>query len=249
MNGVLGNVCAHSICILSDFRTSILDLCHSADEMEKSSGNKFWTGTKRRPRPVDWTSPIPLLMEYLYSTANLYASVWQVEGVQDRDAFQAVVDELKLEQPMWEPSGEKVDLSEGDNEEGDAGAGSEDDEKLKGELYKVDSSKLQPAQPQEFEKDDDLNFHIDFLTTATNMRSWNYDIKASARHTVKVTAGRIIPALATTTALVCGLVDIEFCKLVLGLQSHGSEKFLNSNVSRRGCCLYRFSSVSNTVVS
>ena len=150
---------------------------------------------------------------------------------------------------MWEPSGEKVDLSEGDNEEGDAGAGGEDDEKLKGELYKVDSSKLQPAQPQEFEKDDDLNFHIDFLTAATNMRSWNYDIKASARHTVKVTAGRIIPALATTTALVCGLVDIEFCKLVLGLQSQGSEKFLNSNVSRRGCCLYRFSSVSNTVVS
>lgn len=78
---------------------------------------------------------------------------------------------------------------------------------------------------------DDLNFHIDFLTTATNMRSWNYDIKASARHTVKVTAGRIIPALATTTAMVCGLVDIEFCKLVLGLQSQGSDMFLNSNIN------------------
>lgn len=63
------------------------------------------------------------------------------------------------------------------------------------------------------------------------MRSWNYDIKPSARHAVKVTAGRIIPALATTTAMVCGLVDIEFCKLVLGLQSQGSDKFLNSNIN------------------
>mmetsp|Transcript_18388 Transcript_18388/g.20710 ORF Transcript_18388/g.20710 Transcript_18388/m.20710 type:complete len:282 (+) Transcript_18388:1-846(+) len=63
------------------------------------------------------------------------------------------------------------------------------------------------------------------------MRSWNYDIKASPRHTVKVTAGRIIPALATTTAMVCGLVDIEFCKLVLGLQSQGRDKFLNSNIN------------------
>lgn len=95
----------------------------------------------------------------------------------------------------------------------------------------MDTSKLQHANPQDFEKDDDLNFHIDFLTVATNLRSWNYDIKASPRHMVKVTAGRIIPALATTTAMVCGLVDIEFCKLVLGLQSQGREKFLNSNIN------------------
>ncbi|KAK1745267.1 ubiquitin-activating enzyme E1 [Skeletonema marinoi] len=186
------------------------------DEMEKSSGKKFWTGTKRRPRPVDWNDPMPLLMEYLYSTANLYASVWRAEVVRDRSEFQAVVDELKLEQAIWEPSGDKVDLSEGDNEE-ESGDSGEDDEKLKGELYKfaADTSKLQPAQPQEFEKDDDLNFHIDFLTAATNMRSWNYDIKASPRHAVKVTAGRIIPALATTTAMVCGLVDIEFANSCL----------------------------------
>lgn len=41
----------------------------------------------------------------------------------------------------------------------------------------------------------------------------------------------VIPALATTTAMVCGLVDIEFCKLVLGLQSLGRDKFLNSNIN------------------
>ena len=139
--------------MMKDFRTSILDLCHSADEMEKSSGKKFWTGTKRRPRPIDWTDPIPLLMEYLYSTSNLYASVWQIDGVRDRDEFQSIVDELKLEQPQWKPSGEAVDLSEGDNDEGDVGTGGEDDERLKGELYMIDASKLQPAQPQEFEKD------------------------------------------------------------------------------------------------
>lgn len=216
--------------MMKDFRTSILDLCHSADEMEKSSGNAFWTGTKRRPRAIDWNEPIPLLMEYLYSTSNLYAMVWKVDVVRDLSEFQAIVDEMKLEQPLWEPSGEKVDLSEGDNED-NAGAGSEDDEKLKGELYKIDASKLRPADPQEFEKDDDLNYHIDFLTCSTNLRAWNYDIKASPRHTVKVTAGRIIPALATTTAMVCGLVDIEFCKLILGLESQGADKFLNSNIN------------------
>ncbi|KAL3809293.1 hypothetical protein ACHAXA_009417 [Cyclostephanos tholiformis] len=116
----------------------------------KSSGEKFWTGTKRRPRPIDWTNPSPLLMEYLYSASNLYASVWKVAVVRDRDEFQSILDGLHLTQPQWAPSGEKFDLSEGDTEGGDS---TEDDKKLKGGLYKVDVSTLQPAQPLEFEKD------------------------------------------------------------------------------------------------
>ena len=100
-----------------------------------------------------------------------------------------------------------------------------------GELEGVDVSQLLEARPHDFEKDDDDNFHIDYLTAATNLRSWNYNIKLSARHAVKVTAGRIIPALATTTAMVCGLVDVEFCKLVLGLQNLGNDKFYNSNIN------------------
>jgi len=216
--------------MIEDFRTSILNLCHSADAMEASSGKKFWTGTKRRPRPVDWNDPIPELMEYLYATAGLYASVWKVECVRDRDEFEALVKKLNLQQPEWTPPSENVNLSEGDDE-AEAGDQGEQTEKLKNELYSVNTSGLQEANPQDFEKDDDLNFHIDFLTVATNLRSWNYDIKSSPRHKVKVTAGRIIPALATTTAMVCGLVDIEFCKLVLGLQSQGRDKFLNSNIN------------------
>jgi Ubiquitin-activating enzyme active site/ThiF family len=216
--------------LMEDFRNSVLNLCHSADAMEKSSGTQFWTGTKRRPRPVDWAQPIPELMEYLYATANMYAVVWGLDAVRDRAAFEAIVSDMKLEQPEWMAPSQNVDLSENDDEPG-SGDASVEAEKLKAELYNVDPSSLKQAYPHDFEKDDDTNFHIDFLTVSTNLRSWNYDIKASQRHAVKVTAGRIIPALATTTAMVCGLVDIEFCKLVLGLESQGRDKFLNSNIN------------------
>jgi molybdopterin/thiamine biosynthesis adenylyltransferase len=188
--------------MIKDFRTSILNLCYAAEQMEISENKPFWTGTKRRPRAVVWDSETvtPELMEYLYCTANLYAVVFGVEPVRDRGSFEKIVMSQKLRQPEWSPSTDsKVDLSEDDNggETGDEAALAE---KLKAELYSIDTSSLQPAYAHEFEKDDDSNFHIDFLTVATNLRAWNYDIKQSQRHAVKVTAGRIIPALATTTA-------------------------------------------------
>ena len=70
------------------------------------------------------------------------------------------------------------------------------------------------CMPQEFEKDEDGNFHIDFLHAMTNCRAANYNLEPMDWLTVKLKAGRIIPALATTTAAIAGLQTIELCKLL-----------------------------------
>lgn len=70
--------------------------------------------------------------------------------------------------------------------------------------------------PVEFEKDDDTNFHIDFIMAASNLRAENYKIPAADRHKTKFVAGNIIPAIATTTALVTGLVVLELYKIIDG---------------------------------
>jgi hypothetical protein len=68
--------------------------------------------------------------------------------------------------------------------------------------------------PADFEKDDDLNFHIAFVTATANLRCDNYTITRTDFHGCKVIAGKIIAAIATTTAAVCGLVILELFKLV-----------------------------------
>ena len=63
-----------------------------------------------------------------------------------------------------------------------------------------------------FEKDYDYNWHIAFIRAASNLRCLNYGIETSTFDQVKGIAGKIVPAVATTTSIVSGLISMEIIK-------------------------------------
>jgi len=84
----------------------------------------------------------------------------------------------------------------------------------------IKSGSVRALFPAEFEKDDESNDHIAFITAASNLRAICYGIApVDAMETRKV-AGNIIPAMITTTAFVSALSCLELVKLTQGLPLH-----------------------------
>jgi ubiquitin-activating enzyme E1 len=65
-----------------------------------------------------------------------------------------------------------------------------------------------------FNKDDDTLNHVDWLVTISNLRNLQYLIPLTNKYETRKIAGKIIPALITTTSIIAGYQIMEFIKIV-----------------------------------
>ncbi|KAM3560079.1 hypothetical protein MY1884_003117 [Beauveria asiatica] len=91
------------------------------------------------------------------------------------------------------------------------------------------SSDLEPIIA--FDKDDIDT--LDFVTASANIRSTVFGIERKSRFDVKQMAGNIIPAIATTNAIVAGLCVLESFKILKGEYDQAKEVFLTPFASAR----------------
>ena len=180
------------------------------------SGQLFWSGSKKMPSFITFDVNQRLHIDFVVSSANLRADVFGLE--QNRDYVSVIEDVQKVIVPDFEPKSNvkiPVNDSELDEKNNDEEVDEEAIRKLADELLSLNKLGLK-AEVLHFEKDNDVNLHMDFIVASSNLRAANYKIPPADKLKSKLIAGKIQPAIATSTSIVAGFASLELYKIAQG---------------------------------
>ncbi|XP_047140084.1 ubiquitin-like modifier-activating enzyme 6 isoform X2 [Hydra vulgaris] len=211
----------------SYFHNKALQLLNSFPlDTKMADGTWFWQSPKKPPSPIHFDPQNPLHIQFVTSYAMLLAKTY---GIWSEDCKSVKIpDVIKLFQlPEFNPSQKKVIIEENQDKENK----NVNLDKVGGLIQYLSSLKELDAislSVEHFEKDNDSNGHLDFIYATANLRAIMYGIENVDRYKIKRIAGRIIPAIATTTSVVAGLATLELLKVVAGCSRESLKNcFLN----------------------
>ena len=176
----------------SSFDHNIRDLKRMfPDDHVNQDGQKFWSGPKRCPQPVVFDANDRTCLEFVWTCANLILTSLS-EQTMDIEAVGNIAREMPMVQYVPKtihvetPEEEKAREAEGrppprqnENLKDDEPIISSHLQSLSESTQGLTTDCLNAA---EFEKDDDSNFHIDFINSCSNLRARNYKITESDRN-------------------------------------------------------------------
>uniref|UniRef100_A0A3B3C3W6 Ubiquitin-like modifier-activating enzyme 6 n=1 Tax=Oryzias melastigma TaxID=30732 RepID=A0A3B3C3W6_ORYME len=211
------------------FKRKALQLLHSFPlDTRLKDGSLFWQSPKRPPTPTEFDLKDPLHFTFIVSAARLFAEIYNIpfsEKDLSEDAVSKILSDVEI--PEYRPSEKCIETDETAKKPDQIKMplSSEEEREAIAQLEQaISADEALRMSHLQFEKDNDSNGHIDFVTSASSLRARMYSIEPADRLKTKRIAGKIIPAIATATAAVSGLVALELIKVVGG---YGFESFKN----------------------
>jgi len=202
------------------FNNEIRQLLHNFPEDQvTSSGTKFWSGSKRCPKSLTFDlenkcedAEMFNHLDFIVAAANLRATMYGINGRTDKEYFEKALKDVIV--PDFAPAN-NVKIAANDEEEkanNEMDTGDAEADELWNSLPKQSDLAGFKLDPIDFDKD--IDDHMLFVTACSNLRAMNYSIPTEDTHRSRAIAGRIIPAIATTTAMVTGLICFELYKII-----------------------------------
>ncbi|KAG2690950.1 hypothetical protein I3760_09G214400 [Carya illinoinensis] len=201
------------------------------EDATTSNGAPFWSAPKRFPRPLQFSVDDPSHLYFIMSGSVLRAETFGIpipDWVKSPRKLADAANQVIV--PDFQPKrGVKIVT---DEKASSFSTSSIDDAAVIDELIMKLEERRKLLSPGfrmnsiQFEKDDDTNYHMDLIAGLANMRARNYGIPEVDKLKAKFIAGRIIPAIATSTAMATGLVCLELYKVLDG--GHKLEDYRNT---------------------
>lgn len=150
-------------------------------DAKTKEGSPFWSGPKRCPNPAPFDIADDEHFQFVWACANLIAFNLNIEQVTDRKAARDLAGKTSpkpyKQQKIVVETPEEAKEREAKNLPPPTPVSGADDEERLGELMtelKAKCAQKMEVQAIEFEKDDETNFHIDYIHATAQIRARNY---------------------------------------------------------------------------
>ncbi len=206
-------------------------------DYKNKDGSKFYSGTKHIPIPVNFKDNEyvqELCIIFISSFANLLFEAFQIPANQNhykKNDILNIINTIKTDKL------EQV-------------------EKLKLEEIKVFFTKIKSLvngknlkiKEITFNKDNDSNGQYDFIYAGGNLRAYNYQIPKCDKIKSKITAGKIVPSIATSNACITGLASMQIYLMIQFNNFKDKLKNFRNYSINLGTCNFDYSFPSQVII-
>lgn len=211
--------CAQKYLKFYKYNIELILRINPSNKIIAETGEKFWSGNKRLPHPLEFDINDNMCFEFTKSFACLLAQCLDIDisNININNHIKYFCSTLRFEPPKKSVYKDQTFYQNKIYE-------------IKEEIenFLVDKYQIINFNPINYDKDSTNNYQIDFISNCSNLRAKNYNIEQENKFKINAIAGKMIPGIITSTASIAGLLALQ---LYVICQNKDYNHFMTGNMN------------------